>query len=289
MGEPGPRSVCVSDVGLPRAGSRRRVCAGGPYEDATSAEPLPQSSTGSPPFGASHLGVGSQPGRPPIRPASTGDRRAVARVNTDPIVGQAALPCQIVARCGVARQESCARHARRAPPRVRARQPMDRPVAGVLAQAVPSESRARRRRGPPSNNDVVHPPVRPAARSPPRVELPTRLTPAESSPPGGRRARRGRSSTQRRARRIASRGRRRARRRRSSNRPAPRPANRRPAPGRWCVSSPPVEHLAGAKTRRILRRRHADEARFPPVGPPAGAAPGESSPGPRPMARRMAS
>ncbi len=40
-GEPGPRSVCVSDVGLPRAGSRRRVCAGGPYEDATSAEPLP--------------------------------------------------------------------------------------------------------------------------------------------------------------------------------------------------------------------------------------------------------
>ena len=50
--------------------------------------------------GASHSCVGSQPGRPPIRPASTGDRRAIARVNTDPIVGQAAFPCQIVARCG---------------------------------------------------------------------------------------------------------------------------------------------------------------------------------------------
>ena len=50
--------------------------------------------------GASHPCVGSQPGRPPIRPASTGDRRAIARVNTDPIVGQAAFPCQIAARCG---------------------------------------------------------------------------------------------------------------------------------------------------------------------------------------------
>ena len=40
--EPEPRTVCGSGVGLPPFGvPRRHVCRGGPYEDATSAEPLP--------------------------------------------------------------------------------------------------------------------------------------------------------------------------------------------------------------------------------------------------------
>ena len=40
---------------------RRHLCAGGPYEDATSAEPLVKSSTGSPPSRARQTVAGPNP------------------------------------------------------------------------------------------------------------------------------------------------------------------------------------------------------------------------------------
>ena len=95
------------------------------------------------------------------RPVSAGGNAPSPGLNTSGVTSFSVghPPCERQRRSGarVHDKKVVRRHARRAPPRVRARQPMDWPVAGVLAQAVPRESRTRRRRGPPSNNDVVHP------------------------------------------------------------------------------------------------------------------------------------
>ena len=163
----------------------------------------------------------------PHRPETAAPSRGSTLI---PIVGQAAFPCQIAARCG----------RRRARRRGSSCPPVSRPANRARRIVAPGRRRARRRRSSP----------RPSAR------------PANRRPAAGR-----------------WRG-------RSSSRPSARPANRRPAAGRW-RDSPAA---TGAATCRILRRRHADEARpTRPVEPPAVGAPGESSPGPRPMARRMAS
>jgi len=88
-----PNRICVGGVGLSPLGEppRATFCAGGPYEDATSAEPLVKSSTGSPPSRAYPTTAGPNP--PGLRAAQSLSETAACNRGTSssPILGHARL------------------------------------------------------------------------------------------------------------------------------------------------------------------------------------------------------